>query len=343
MSIDVSYFSFSPSRADTQWPHFIEDVSLLRKKHASWKQYEKDSQENNKKRSEIETDFEPRIREVRKKIFGHFNDQGYIIPWIEWDSEEGQDRYGNPVHMTAEEKMEHLMLYGCVYPRGGDLGDKNIAYLMLRTDAPELEAAYKSIIEERDGAVSRFIQSPHTAPTEEKSVVLTSRQKALDDGVDMSYLKYEDAFDAKQLLSDLKYLDIYYGSVSNDGFENPRIEYNLREVLSKLLHSKSKDGVSTRDEWVHVFQNVNSEIVREAANRLAKEMGWERDEAEQEIMDYLRSVRPVVKDLKETSDAIFIISYGGAEEVEPKNIDELLLDRAKEHAEKYRGLLPPVL
>jgi len=80
MSVDVNYYSFSLSRADKQWPHFIEDLSALRKKHSTWDEHQKDTQEVQKKRAEIEANFEPRISEIRKKIFNFFDKQGYIIP-----------------------------------------------------------------------------------------------------------------------------------------------------------------------------------------------------------------------------------------------------------------------
>ena len=108
MSIDVNYYSFSPSRADQQWPHFIEDLSVLRKKHATWNQHRADSDAFDHKKEELEQQFEPRIAEIRSKIFDHFKKKGYMIPWVEWDKDEGFDRQGDPTTMTPAEKMVQL-------------------------------------------------------------------------------------------------------------------------------------------------------------------------------------------------------------------------------------------
>ncbi|MFH1288875.1 MAG: hypothetical protein ABII25_09315, partial [bacterium] len=36
MSIDINYFSFSPSRADKEWRHFKKNIVRLRQKYKDW-------------------------------------------------------------------------------------------------------------------------------------------------------------------------------------------------------------------------------------------------------------------------------------------------------------------
>lgn len=343
MSIDVNYYSFSPSRADKQWPHFIEDFSVLRKKHSTWDKHQKGTQELQKKQAEIEADFEPRISEIRKKIFDFFDKKGYIIPWVEWSAELGTDRHGNPITMTDEDKMEYLKVYGCVYPKGADLINKDVSYLMLRMDAPELEEAYDQIINERNEAIDKLSKQSTIAPMEDKNVTLNSRQEKLDNETDLSYLKYENEFNEDQLIFDLKNLDIYYGSVVNEYFEDPKLEYTYLEALIEVYNLQTEKHVPTRDEWIRLFQNINNENIQKTSTYLAKELNWDPEDSEWALKDYFRSVRPVVKDLKETTDSIFIRMYGGEIEVEPKNAESILMERAKKHATKYKGLLPPVL
>ncbi len=343
MSIDVNYYSFSPARADKQWPHFIEDISILRKKHSTWNKHEKDTQEFQKKQAEIETNFEPRISEIRKKIFDFFDKKGYIIPWVEWNTDQGTDKHGNPITMTDEYKMEYLQLYGCVYPRGSNLKNKDVPYLIFRRDAPELAESYYQITYERYKAIDQLNKQIIIAPIDDKSVTLNKRQEKLDNNTDLSYLKYENTFDDKQLIFDLKNLDIYYGSVVNEYFEDPKLEYHCLEALIAVYNLKTENSVPTGDEWVRLFQNISKETIQEARDRLASELDWGKEEAELAIKDYLRSVRPVAKDLKETPDAIFIRMYGGEIEVEPKNSEAMLLERAKKRATRYEGRLPPVL
>lgn len=341
MSIDVNYYSFSPSRADKQWPNFIEDVSVLRKKHSTWHKYEKDTQDFQKKRAEIETNFEPRISEIRKKIFDFFDQKGYIIPWVEWNTNQGTDRHGNPTTITDEDKMGYLNVYGCVYPRGSDLKNKDVPYLMLRI--PELEESYNQIINERNEAIEQLRKQVTITPTNDKSVTLNKRQEELDSNTDLSYLKYENTFDNNQLIFDLKNLDIYYGSVINDYFEDPKLEYTYLEALVAVYNLNTENNIPTREEWIRLFQNISNEKIQEVCVRLANELNWDKNEAEWAVKDYLRSVRPVVKDLKEQPDAIFVRMYGGEIEVEPKNAEIILIERAKKNATKYKGQLLPAL
>lgn len=296
-----------------------------------------------KKQAEIRANFEPRINEIRKKIFDFFDKQGYIIPWIEWNEERGIDKHGNPTTMTDEDKMEYLKVYGCVYPRGTNLKNKNTPYLMLRMDAPDLEEAYDHIINERNEAIDQLGKQISIAPAEDKSIVLNKRQEELDSGTDLSYLKYENTFNEEQLIFDLKNLDIYYGSVINEYFEDPKLEYTNIEVLIAVYNLKTENNIPTRDEWIRLFQSIDNEKIQKASAYLAKEFDWDKEESELALKDYLRSVRPIVKDLKETTDSIFVRMYGGEIEVEPKNVESILLDRARQHATKYKELLPPVL
>lgn len=342
MSIDVNYYSFSPSRADKQWPYFVEDISVLRKKHSTRHKHEKDSQNFQKIQAEIEVSFELRIRELRKKIFDFFGQKGYIIPWVEWGVEYGTDKFGNPVHMSDEDKMEYLESYGCVYPRCSDLKNKDVPYLMLRMDAPELEKSYVQIIKERDKAFSQLCEQVTVAPREDKSVELNKRQEELDK-INPHYLKYGNTFDNNELLFDLKILDIYYGSVVNEYFENPKVEDYFLESLIAVYNLKTENDVPTREEWIRLFQNISNEKTQEVSERLANQLDWDKNEAECAIKDYLRFVRPVVKDLKENPDSIFFRFYGGAIEVEPKNVEVILLERAKKNAIKYKNQLPPIL
>jgi len=343
MSIDVNYYSFSPSRADKQWSHFVEDVTVLRKKHSTWHKHEKDTQDFQKKQAEIETNFEPRISEIRKKIFDFFDQKGYIIPWVEWNTDQGTDRYGNLTTITDEDKLEYLKIFGCVYPRGADLKNNEVPYLILRMDAPELEESYDQIFNERNEAIKQLSKQIIIAPTSDDSVTLNKRQEELDRNANLSYLKFESSFNNEQLIIDLENLDIYYGSVASENFEDPKLEETYLEALIKVYSLKTENNIPTREEWIRLFQNISNEKIQEASECLASELNWNKNEAELVIRDYLSSVRPVVKDLKEQSDAIFVRVYWGEFEIEPKSAKIVLIERAEKNAANYKGQLLPVI
>lgn len=343
MSIDVNYYSFSPSRADKQWSHFIEDISVLRKKHSAWHKHEKDTQDFQMKKAKIETNFEPRISEIRKKIFDFFDQKGYIIPWVEWNTDQGTDRYGNLTTITDEDKLEYLKIYGCVYPRGADLKNKDVPYLMLRMDAPELEESYDKIINERNESIEQLSKKITIAPTSDESVTLNKRQEEIDRNANLSYLKFESIFNNEQLIIDLENLDINYGSVASENFEDPKLEETYLETLIKVYSLKTENNIPTREEWIRLFQSISNEKIQEVSECLANELNWNKNEAELAIRDYLNSVRPVVKDLKEHSDAIFVRVYWGEFEIEPKSAKIVLIERAEKNATNHKGQLLPVM
>lgn len=210
MSIDVSYYSFSPSRADVEWPFFIEDVTVLRKKH------------------------------FHKEI----------------------------------------------------------------------------------------------------DIVLNDRQRALEKEYRLGTFSYEPTLDADIIMRGLKEADLEYGSITNNSFEDPKLEFDCLEALIKACVLTTEDGVPLPKEWVRLFEEINNEIIQKAVNFLIREYrDWSPQEAQGILIDYLQSVRPVAQDLKANSDAVFLRAYGGAEGAEPKQSEILLLQRAQAHANVYQEFL----
>lgn len=344
MSIDVNYFSFSPSRADKQWHHIKEDLPALRKRHANRPEYERKAEERQKEIDKIEKSFEVSLlEEIQEKIFNHFKEKGYFIPWIEWDREgEGTDRYGNRMWWNNQEKMEYLLNYGPVYPKNADLNDKNVSYLMLRTDAPELEEEYRQKLQERDDTISNFLKSFPLPPREDENVILNDRQKVLENSYLDDYLIYDQEFNQSRLLTALKYLDLHYGAILNDSFEDPKLESTYLEALINQFHLKAENGLPFKEEWIKLYSNITQKSIQDAESWVARYLDWDKEEVKGILMDFLKSVKPVIKDLKETPDAIFIRMYGGTDEAEPLSAEVLLMKRANQHAKEYKGIATPV-
>lgn len=359
MSIDVSYYSFSPSRADKQWSHFVEDISVLREKNKDWQSKEISNDmlsEKKYERSEVDilhVQFESRINEMRKKIFRFFDEKGFIIPWVEWNS---KTDFTN----TDERKMEYLLNYGCVFSRETKKKDrknqyeileknKNIPYLTLSKDAPKLKEAYEQIINEYDQALKQLsdkLQKERPVPVVDnlKPIVeLNERQKEIDDEAIACYLTNNNIFNKEGLLDDLKILDLHYGAVVDQGFEMPKIEYTCLTALVLVYDLKTEDDIPSREEWIRLFDNINDDLLKKAGSYLAKEYDWDDEGGFLEIKNYLRSIRPVIEDLKENLDAIFLRSYDQGRFAEPLSAESFLLERAKKHMEEYKGKLPPVL
>lgn len=342
MSLDVYYYSFSPSRADKNWPNFVDDIFRLQQDYAK-SGAAVDYSDYRKRADAIEAKFSPQISEIRQKIFKYFADRGYMIPWIEWDQTEGVNKKGNPMAMTDDEKMEYLCVYGCVYRPGTDFSKKNNDYLMLNTAAPELQAEYEKIIAAQNQELKKL-----------DNEIFGSEQKILESGISCrqenmkaeglgDYFLDEKKISNSRLLAELKRIDIFYGSVKNEYFENPKLEEKCLAAIVKSADLPTDGLVATKDSWIRLFGNLNQIIIKKAVADLMKAADIEEPEAQTEIVSYLQSIRSVVLDLKKVPDSIFIRRYGGEDFVEPAAADKFLEKRARQHTLDYKGKLPPYL
>ena len=342
MSLDVYYYSFSPSRADKNWLKFVDDIFRLQQDYAN-SGAAVDYNDYRKKADAIEAKFSPQIAESRQKIFKYFADRGYMIPWIEWGQTEGVNKKGYPTSMTDEEKMEYLSVYGCVYRPGTDLSKKNNDYLMLTTAAPELQAEYKKIIAAQNQELKKLDNEVFGSDQKIYESGISVRQQNLKAEGLGDYFLDEKKINNSRLLSELKRIDIFYGSVKNEYFENPNLEEKCLAAIVKSADLPTDGAVATKDSWIKLFGNLNKTIIKKAVADLIKSADIEESEARLEIVSYLQSIRSVVLDLKKTPDAIFIRRYGGEDFVEPATADKVLEKRARQHSLDYKGKLPPFL
>ena len=334
MSITVNYYSFSPSRADQKWVNFVEDILVLRKKHCTFKEHHENSLKQAEQVEKIRQEFEPEIQTIQKKIFDVFIEKGYVVPrgWTNLDDSLSL----RDSAWRDEEKMEYLAAYGPMYKLGSNSRDKNTPYMMLHIDTPELAKEYYEKIGERQSAIEKFLGASATTPHEDTSIILNERQENLDHGLSTGYLKYEDKFNEKELLYALKSIDLYYGAVRNEYFDDDEAEYSLLESSVKSAQLEVEDDLPTKMAWIQFFSSINTEKILKIAALLETDP--------EEVYVYLKNIRPVIKDLKDTPDAIFVRDYNEMDiGVQPENAEKLLEERAKKHMEEYRGLIKPVL
>jgi len=221
MSIDVNYFSFSPSRADKKWPNFSQDIASLRAKYQKW-------------------------------------------------AVDGENDYQKLTsQLTKGEKL--LFEYGA------------------------------------------------------------------------DYLFVDNDYNQEVLFQTMKNLDLQFGSVKDNGFESGNIESYLLDSLVKASGAATENGLPTKEAWINIFSTIDDSLVDRFVADIRQKMDWEEGESRVGVLDYLRVIRPVVKDLKQTSDSIFVSYCPAGSEYEPESSEKFLAERARTHIEKYRGLLPPVL
>jgi hypothetical protein len=134
-----------------------------------------------------------------------------------------------------------------------------------------------------------------------------------------------------------KRLDLEYGSVSRQPGDSGAIEYPLVEMIAKMKRFNFDAGCLTKEQWLQVFQSLNQGFLKKLTKLVAQEMSWQNDEAEDAVMDLLKSVRDVVKDLKEQPDSVYVHEVN--QECAPENIDHVLAERAKKHVEQFKSVL----
>ena len=343
MSVDVDYFSFSPSRADKEWPNFVEDFLVLRKRHAPWDDYVEDARELEKQKEKIEATYEPKIKKAAHDAFAFFKDKGFVIPWVDWETGAGTDRWGNVITMSDVDKIDYLQSAGVVYPADADHDAKNLPFMSVSRDAPQLFDDYESVVDRMNRDIAALSGASPISDSQDTSVALNERQDAIEKDSRSSYLIYENVFDEESLLRDLITVDLYYGSRKTDYFEDPKIEHWHLLALIDVFDMKTDGNIPLKDELIRVFTTFTPRKLEEVIQWMMREMDWDHKTSDGGFREYVRSVRPLVKDLENVPDALLVREYGGGEKVEPNSAQELLMKRAKKHAEQFKGLLPPVL
>jgi hypothetical protein len=173
----------------------------------------------------------------------------------------------------------------------------------------------------------------------DKDIELTFRQKSLFDDSYAGDFFYLKKLDDNDICYGLKSVDLYYGARRNDYFESPKVEAIFMECIIEHFKLEIKNEIPKKEEWIRAFESLKADDVQAISEMLAVSIGWEIDEAQYGLIDYLKSVRPVIVDLKETKDAVFARWYGGYLEVGPQSSESILSERVKKHADKYKEIL----
>ncbi|PIR73919.1 MAG: hypothetical protein COU35_05300 [Candidatus Magasanikbacteria bacterium CG10_big_fil_rev_8_21_14_0_10_47_10] len=157
----------------------------------------------------------------------------------------------------------------------------------------------------------------------------------------LANLTYEgEARDEDTVINDLKFLDLYYGSVgTNPTPESGKQEYYVHKAIAEAAGLKHEADYQPKDDWIKIYSQIDDAYIETAVSIIMKDTGWENDEGREILIEFLRNVRPVVKDLKENEDSIFVTDWDTDWKVSPESAEELLMKRAKNHLENFRNLM----
>ena len=338
MSVDISYHAFSPSKADEGWKHFAEDIVILRK-HSLEEKAIKDKLEEFAKKTdeEYKTKYEPELVKKRKEIFKSYENEGLYIPDVDWNQDGVVLVNGSwgPYHPSDQEKMEYLLNFGMMYPKGYGRGDADKGKLMYKEDKQEYLALQQKVEEFRKNLM------PKSQPEGVKPLELAERQKELAWHTD--YLCYELKFDRQRLLYDLKMVDLNYGSIEPELPDSPAFFEPVIEEFDLIKGTELTELDTDKQKWFDVYNSLDSESIRSHALSIAEETGWEVEECEMYIRDFFIGMKPLIKILKDNPDALLMRQIHNDNVLDPKAAEDYMIKRAEAHIKEFKGILPPVL
>lgn len=275
MSISVTYYSFSPSRADLKWQQegagAVENIlRTISGTHLTWEEIS-----DINKRTEMQ--FGTKFSELRQEVVKKFKGTSLDYEWEEWDE---------VIDFMSEKERKSL------------------------TELNELAEAFKE----------------------------NERKKILAKKVKPKINKQDFLF---EILS----TDLEFGGVSTqDGeeglfAEEPWVENYCLGALAMIFGFSTTNTVPTREEWINLYKDMNTALFVKAVELIADKTNTSKNVANVFLVNYLKEVKPIVKDLAEQTDSIFYADYGGSSDSEPKEVVELLNERAESLYLKYKHLV----
>lgn len=158
----------------------------------------------------------------------------------------------------------------------------------------------------------------------------------LDDG-SLNYFLGKEV-DDEILMQDLKFLDLQFGgTIAGSGFDGFEVWENLcLESMAEILGLNLKEKLLSKDDWKKIFP-LKKEDIAKIVDLIAKKQNEEGAGESYQISfrEYLTEIKPVIKDLINTSDADFLRLINNVEYIEPLFMREMLEKRAIEHSQGY--------
>lgn len=142
-----------------------------------------------------------------------------------------------------------------------------------------------------------------------------------------------------RLIFDLKRLDLYYGSVVCRPSYVGRAMYGVVESLAEAGEVSFVDGSIAKEDWIKLYTMMDRTFFVKVVKVLTRNMKWTDKESSEVLLDLLGIVRPMVKDLKENFDNLFVSLLDGNIEVDQSDAEKLLAARAKQHFLDFREII----
>ena len=167
----------------------------------------------------------------------------------------------------------------------------------------------------------------------DESVKLSAKQQDIYDNGGSGLVYADEKSTTEQISIYLIDLDLCLGAERNKYFEEPKMEYEFLDFLVDYFKLKTEDSLPLKSEWLRLYSELTPELLNDIGKKAETLYKWENGNGVFYIKDFLRSVHPVVSDLKNAPDSIFIRCYNWADSIEPLSAEKILKERAVKHQE----------
>jgi hypothetical protein len=318
MPEDIYYHSFNPQKADKEWVQTKKDIILIAKKI---KEVIPEGYESPKLR-------EKKFLQMRKEHDKYLKKLGE--PLLQLLEKQGKDE--------GIKDYRDVVKFVEVAPDNSD--QYNIA------DARYQPAQYAERItissgdtKAEDEYLKTFIQfrneedrlQHYISVPEPKHGALNKRQKEILSILWNFFYNPEET--RKELINELISLDLLQGAKTVN-IEESWLEYDIVEALMFSMNMKMDDNLPIKEEWIRLFKEKNVEAFKKTVVIIEESMG--HGNGITFLRQFLKQIYPVVKDLNEDKDGIFIREVRGSD-IRPTSARKILLERANSHYKEIVG------
>jgi hypothetical protein len=151
-------------------------------------------------------------------------------------------------------------------------------------------------------------------------------------------LKNKNNFDKDEIINNIKILDLEYGITAYADIEKSKIEFFFVEAIMKIFNFSEKNNYPNKEEWIKFFKNIDKQKLNKIFDLVMKQLDWDKETTSSVIIDYLKSIKPLILELKKDKKAIFISRYLGVFDFEPTESEIFMKKRATGIFKKYLSL-----
>jgi hypothetical protein len=171
-------------------------------------------------------------------------------------------------------------------------------------------------------------------------IVLNERQKQIKEILynNIDYFIDKAESEPGELYQPFETLDIYYGGISDKGFEDGKMAVTImKEILVPEFDLKcNKNFFPLGNELVRFYEDLNRDKMLKFAVTISDYFEEDEENGMLYAVDFLEKLKPVIKDLKDNSKSIFFESLDGDIYDYQNIVNDLLKSRIGDHIKLFK-------